>query len=117
MNESHLAACLSMCLAVSAHSATASTPQGASSDFEQGWRQARVVSLLDGSADMPTHVHKDCRGNLANSGPGRYVAVSHSFGGSPKLRRTLIVPVPAQATVKVGDPVRVNVTDCQALAR
>lgn len=104
-----IAACLSVCLATSA--------QASPSDFEQGWRQAKVVSLLESADHAPAHVHMDCRQALGAQASGRYVAVSHSFGGNPNLRRTLIVPVTDEATVKVGDALRVNVNDCQASAR
>jgi hypothetical protein len=122
MNEQHLklplslsplkgliAASLSVCLATAA--------QANPSDFEQGWRQAKVVSLLEGADPAPAHVHMDCRQASGAKGSTRYVAVSHSFGGNPNLRRTLIVPVAGEATVKVGDALRVNVNDCQASAR
>lgn len=104
-----IAACLSVCLATAA--------QASPSDFEQGWRQAKVVSLLDSADRAPAHVHMDCRQALGAKGSSRYVAVSHSFGGNPNLRRTLIVPVADEATVKLGDALRVNVNDCQPSAR
>jgi hypothetical protein len=100
---------LSVCLATAALASP--------SDFELGWRPAKVVSLLDGTAPEPAHVHMDCRQALGAKASGRYVAVSHSFGGNPHLRRTLIVPVADEAPVKVGDALRVNVNDCQASAR
>lgn len=113
MNEQNLTGLMAAILAVCMASAAQARP----SDFEQGWRPAKVVSLLDGAGPAPAHVHMDCRQALGAKASGRYVAVSHSFGGNPNLRRTLIVPVADEAPVKVGDALRVNVNDCQASVR
>jgi len=111
-----LALCLSLWAPAhtSAHEASAQT-------FQEGWRQAKVVSLIDSKgAATSSHIHQDCRKDAsATASPSegeRHVLASYSFGGNPHLRRQIVVPVSAASTLKVGDTVHAHISDCQAQA-
>lgn len=95
--------------------------EGSVQTFNLGWRQAKVVSLIDSSEPAAsTHIHRDCRNQASAAastpeGP-RHVLASYSFGGNPNLRRQIVVPVSAASTLKVGDMIHAHISDCQASA-
>jgi hypothetical protein len=95
--------------------------EGSTQTFNEGWRHAKVVSLIDSTElDASTHIHRDCRkqASAAASTPEgvRHVLASYSFGGNPNLRRQIVVPVSAAHPLKVGDAVHAHISDCEASA-
>jgi hypothetical protein len=112
------AVALSLSLMAPTHSGA---HEGSTQTFNEGWRQAKVVSLIDSTEPAAsTHIHRDCRNqanDAASSSAGvRHVLASYSFGGTPHLRRQIVVPVSPDNTLKVGDTVHAHVSDCQAKA-
>jgi hypothetical protein len=97
--------------------------EGSTQTFNEGWRQAEVVSLIDSAEPAAsTHIHQDCRNQAsaaqaASAADGvRHVLASYAFGGNPNLRRQIVVAVSAANTLKVGDTVHAHISDCQARA-
>jgi hypothetical protein len=102
---------------------TLSVPEGtwaheaSSKTFNEGWRQAKVISLIDSAEPtVSTHIHHDCRNRASTAEGFPYVLASYSFGGNPNLRRQIVVPVQAASTIKVGDAVHAHISDCRAMA-
>ncbi|MEY2839308.1 MAG: hypothetical protein RJB60_1607 [Pseudomonadota bacterium] len=131
MNDAHLSSRLTRChawawsalaigLSLSAPTHTWAH-EGSLQTFNEGWRQAKVISLIDNAEPAAsTHIHRDCRNQAsaeASTAEGvRHVLASYSFGGNPNLRRHIVVPVQAANTIKVGDAVHAHISDCQAKA-
>jgi hypothetical protein len=97
----------------------AQATEAASKAFTDGWRQAKVVSLLEGGAQAPGHIHQDCRSTKSSepTTSSRHVLASYSFGGNPNQRRHIVVPLADAHSVKTGDVIRVNVRECLPAAR
>jgi len=95
-------------------SACANTP--AAYSFDQGWRQGRVVAVIDARADVSPHTDQSCRASTGGrASHERYAVVSYSWGGNPNLRSTRLVGIAADIKVNEGDPVRFNISRCEAL--
>jgi hypothetical protein len=97
----------------------AQASEAASQAFSDGWRPAKVVSLLEGGAQAPGHIHKDCRRTKSSdsTASSRHVLASYSFGGNPNQRRHIVVPLADAHSVQAGDAIRVNVRECLPAAR
>lgn len=86
--------------------------------YAQGWRRARVEALVAAQAPVRS-AYLDCRPTARptdhpiDTAGGPYVLASYSFGGNPNLRHTMVVPIPADMRVALGQPIRINITHCE----
>jgi len=111
---------VAVCCALLILPACAELPkQAANGEFQDGWRMARVESLQPLAGDSTQVGCHHAQSQASQSGPR--VLVSYSWGGSATLRSKRLVHLPAgteaSQNIKVGDKVRVNITDCQAPLR
>lgn len=83
-------------------------------DFQQGWRQGTVLTVVNAREPIHMHVDQDCRisPDAAATQAQRYALVSYSWGGNPNLRSNRLVGIPADAAVSRGDTVRINIASC-----
>lgn len=80
--------------------------------FQDGWRQAVVLEVIDPSSSLaPTGAGPDCAAPLA-SGAGHWAVTSYSRGGNPNLRGKQLTPVPEGTAVQAGDHVLIKLGDC-----
>lgn len=77
----------------------------------QGWREAHIVQIAE-AASIERASSRDCRSTAANETAAKGLFAVYQYKGVSTSRRYLIAPLPDDTSLKVGDPVLVNIENC-----